>query len=61
MCFLQSPLPLKIQRVVYNDIKELVTEWQSSGLDCSIWEYLELPEHVFKAWLVKCRDGVFDT
>ncbi len=47
-------------KFLYNDINELVAEWQGSEQDCSLWEYLGMPEHVFKQWLAKCRAGVFD-
>jgi hypothetical protein len=45
----------------YNDFQELVTEWQKSEVDCSIWEYLGMPEFVFRDWLTRNRAGVFDT
>jgi hypothetical protein len=47
-------------KVVYNDFQELVTEWQASEQERALWEYLGMPEHVFKQWVAKCRAGVFD-
>jgi hypothetical protein len=49
-----------LERVVYGNIKELVSEWQASKDDRSLWDYLGMPEYALKDWLKRCRDGVND-
>jgi hypothetical protein len=48
-------------KVVYTHIRELINEWQSSKDEGPFWDYLGIPEYVFKEWLEKCRTGVYDT
>lgn len=47
-------------KVVYEDFRELVAEWQSSGTESSLWEYLGITENMFKEWIEKCQRGIFD-
>ena len=47
-------------KFLYNNINELVSEWQLSQKECSLWEYLGISESAFKAWMSKCRAGVFE-
>jgi hypothetical protein len=47
-------------RVVYEDFRKLVDEWQSSGTEGSLWEYLQISEGMFKDWMKNCQYGIFD-
>ncbi len=47
-------------KFLYGSLNELIGEWQDSDKDCSLWEYLDMPEQVFKSWISKCKRGVFD-
>ena len=47
-------------KFLYNNINELVSEWQLSQKECSLWEYLGISESAFKVWMSKCRAGVFE-
>jgi hypothetical protein len=47
-------------KVVYENFRELVAEWQSSGTESSLWEYLEISENMFKEWIERCQRGIFD-
>lgn len=50
----------QVPRVIYDTMKELVGEWQATKDERAIWDYLGMPEYVFKEWFKKCRDGVND-
>lgn len=47
-------------RVVYESMKELVAEWQAAQDERAMWEYLDMPEYVFKDWMKKCQQGKID-
>lgn len=56
----QDTTEAQTPRVNYESMKELVNEWQATKDERAIWEYLGMPEYVFKEWFKKCRDGIND-
>jgi hypothetical protein len=56
----QEQAQQKQPKFFYNNIKELVAEWQNSDKECSLWEYLEISEVMFKTWISNCKSGVFE-
>ena len=56
----QEQAQQKQSKFFYNDIKELVAEWHDSEKECSLWEYLEISEVMFKTWIANCKSGVFE-
>lgn len=51
----------KPDRFYYNNLEELVKEWQEHGGESSLWDYLEVSETIFKRWWKRTKSGRFDT
>lgn len=48
-------------RVVYENMHELVLEWQEHGGDSSLWEYLSISESIYKSWVLRIKNSQLDT
>jgi hypothetical protein len=53
-------MPVRLNKIWYDSLDELVNEWSEKGYECSFWEYLNLTKNQFVEWVRKRKQEEYD-